>query len=362
MLRRLQLLLIFLPTVAAAVYFLVVASDRYVSEAQFVVRTASKPVGTSGIAAFLQMSGLGRAQDEVYAVQAFISSRTAVDKLLTKLPLREIYGAPSADMLARYPSLLFGPSNEEFHRYLKWMIRTVYRSSSGITTLRVHAFTADDAQRVAVELLDLSELMVNELNERIRRESVRAADAEVKRYEGQMIRAQQEITQFRNAELMIDPAGSSVVITELIGRLGAELSQTEAQIREISTASETNPQLHSLRGRVQALQTQISRERERISSTDGGLAQKLAIYERLVLNREFAKEALATAVRSLETAHTEARRQQLYLERIVEPHAPDSAMAPDRMHIVLSVAGLNIVVGAALWLAFAGWREHASEG
>ena len=41
--------------------------------------------------------------------------------------------------------------------------------------------------------------------------------------------------------------------------------------------------------------------------------------------------------------------------------AADRAMAPQRWHMILSTAGLNFVIGAALWLALAGWREHASQ-
>ncbi len=361
LLRRLPIVLLSLPTIAAVAYYGFIATDRYVSEAQFLVRTASRPASVTGISAFLQMSGLGSAQDEVYAVEAFISSRNAIDQLQKRMPLREAYGHESADILARYPSFIFGASQEEFHQYFRWMVRTIHDGTSGLSTLRVQAFTPEDARRICVDLLELSELMVNELNERIQRDSVRMAESEAKRQEERLIAAQQAITRFRNAELMIDPAGSSVVITELIGRLGGELSKTEAQIREVSSASGTNPQLHSLHGRAEALRAQIARERMRISSDSEGLADKLAVYERLVLDREFAKQSLDAAVRAFESAQLEARRQQLYLERIVEPVAADRAMAPQRWHMILSTAGLNFVIGAALWLALAGWREHASQ-
>jgi capsular polysaccharide transport system permease protein len=351
----------FSPTIAAIIYFGFFATERYVSEAQFLVRTASRPASVGGLSTILQMSGLGSAQEEVFAVQSFISSRNAIDQLQKRIPAREMYGVPEADMLARYPSFVYGPSQEEFQRYLSWMIRTVHNSNTGITTLRVQAFKPEDAHRIAVQLLELSEIMINELNERIQRDSVRMAEAEAKRQEERLIAAQQAITRFRNAELMIDPAGSSIVITELIGRLSGELSKTEAQIREVSSASGTNPQLQSLHGRAEALRGQIARERTRISSDSEGLADKLAIYERFVLDREFAKQSLDTAVRAFEAAQVDARRQQLYLERIVEPLAPDRAMAPERLHMIISTVGLNFVIGAALWLAFSGWREHASQ-
>lgn len=361
--RKLSLISTFMPSLIALVYFGFVASDRYVSEAQFVVRTASKPVGAAGLGALLQMSGLGRAQDEVFAVQSFMDSRTAVMQLLERMPLREVYARPEADFLAGYPSIIYGSSLEEFHRYLRWMVQTIYDSTSGITTLRVNAFRPEDAKKVTSELLALSELTVNEMNARIQRDAVETSEKEVKRFEERLIGAQQAITRFRNSELIIDPAGSSVVVTELIGRLSAELATTEAKVREVTAGASVNPQLQSLKGRADALRAQIAQERSRISSDsgEGGLASKLAIYERLVLDREFAKQSLDAAVRALEAAQAEARRQQIYIERVVEPIAADKAMAPERLRMILSILGANTVLAVVGWLLIAGLGEHKSE-
>lgn len=359
--NRLVLPLVFLPTILSVVYFGVVASPRHVAEAQFVVRTASKPSGAAGLGALLQMTGLSRAHDDVFAVQAFMTSRNAIAELDRLIPLREIYGRSEADTVARYPSFVYGPSLEELHRYLGWMIQTIYDSKSGITTLRVQAFRPDDAKLVADQLMFLSEQTVNRLNERIQRDAVQNANAEVRRNEERSVSAQQAITKFRNSELMIDPAGSSLAVVELIGRLSAELAQAESQQREVASAAIDNPQLLSLRRRADALRAQIDQERGRISSDKDGLAAKLASYERLVLDREFAKQALSTAVRTLEAAQSEARRQQLYLERIVEPVAPDKAMAPERIRLVSTAFGMNVLLALVAWLVLAGLREHSSQ-
>lgn len=359
--RILRWIILVSPTLFAALYFGFVAADRYVSEAQFVVRTASKPVGSSGFGALLQMTGLGRAQDEIFSVQAFMNSRDASDQMAKTLPLREMYGQSTADIITRYPSFIFGDTKEEFHKYLGWMITTIFNSTTSITTLRVQAFRAQDARAVASGLLDLGEQMVNRMNERIQADSVRTAEAEVQRFQDRLVTAQLAITRFRNAELMIDPAGSSILVTELVGKLSAELTETESQLREVAGAASTSPQLPSLRRRADALKQQIVRERQRIASDKDGLADKLEIYERLVLDREFAKQALALAARSMETAQQEGRRQQLYLERIVEPQNADYPMAPERLRTIVTILGFNIALVLIGWLVMSGLREHASQ-
>jgi capsular polysaccharide transport system permease protein len=359
--RLVRTLVLISPSILGVLYFGVFATDRYVSEAQFVVRTAAKPAGGAGLGALLQMTGLGRAQDDVFSVQSFMTSRDAVELLSKDLPLRDIYGRPEADVIARYPSVFYGSTAEELHKYLSWMVTTIYSSTTGITTLRVQAFRAEDAKAIASLLLDLGEQTVNRMNERIQNEGVRTSESEVARHQQRMIDAQLAITKFRNAELMIDPAGSSIVVAELIGRLASELAQNEAKVRELDSGSPNSPQLASLRRRSEALQEQIVRERRRISSRSDGLADKLAVYERLTLDREFAKLNLTAAVRGLETSQQEARRQQLYLERVVEPAKPDYPMAPERLRMIATVMGLNLIGLLVGWLVFAGVGEHAAQ-
>ena len=359
--RIIRLGVVFLPTLLATVYFAFVAADRYVSEAVFVVRSAAKPTGASGFGSLIEISGLGQTNEDVYAVQSFMTSRSAVEQLTARLPIRDIYARPEADLVARYPSVFFGKTVEELHQYLNWMISISYNATTGLTTLTVQAFRPEDAREVSLALLDLGEQTVNRMNARIQRDAMRSAEGEVKRGEDRIVAAQQAITRFRNAELVIDPTSSAVVVTEVIARLGAELAQVEAQTREVQAASSSSPQLVALRRRAEAIQAQIARERARVSSTSDGIADKLATYERLVLEREFAKAALSAAQRSQEVAQQEARRQQLYLERVVDPVAPDRDMAPRRLRLIASTFGVNVILAMVAWLIFTGLREHVTE-
>lgn len=358
--RLLRLSLYLSPTILAAIYFSAVAADRFVSEAQFVVRTASKPVGAGVLGSFLQMSGLARTNDDAFAVESYIGSRDAVQQLLERLPLREIYGDPEADFIARYPSIFFGSSLEELHRYISRTVRTSYSSTSGITTLRVEAFRPEHAKAIANELLTFSEQTVNKMNDRIQNDAIKSSLELVKDFEKRLVGAQIAITQFRNAELMIDPVSSSIIVTEVIGRLTADRAAAETQIGEMSSSAPNNPALATLKRRVAAIEDAIRSERQKISDEGGGLAHKLADYERLVLEREFAKTGLASAVRGLEQARTEARRQQLYIEHVVRPNLPDEAMQPRRLVSIWTALSLNLVGLLLGWLFYSGINEHGA--
>jgi capsular polysaccharide transport system permease protein len=85
----------------------------------------------------------------------------------------------------------------------------------------------------------------------------------------------------------------------------------------------------------------------------------VAEFERLSLEHEFATRSLAAAAAGLESARSEARRQLLYLERVVEPHLSDHATRPYRIrNIVVTFAG-SLVIFLIAWLVASGVREHA---
>ena len=352
-------LVVLSPTVFAVLYFGFLASDRYESEAHFTVRTASKPIVSTGFASILQMVGLNRSSDDVFSVQSYIESRDMVRELDAKVPLREIYGKASwLDPLARFPSPIYGPSMEDLHKYFGWMVTTVYRSSTGLTTLNVQAFDPADARLIAQRLLELSEKHVNNINKRIHDDAVRVATEEVRRQEERLISAQLEITKFRNSELMLDAASSSIIVMETIAGLSAELTRVQAQAREMSLGAVNNPALVGLRARAAALDEQILKEREKIASGSGGLAQKLAVFERLALEKEFAKKALEVAAKGLEQAQIETRRQQLYLVRVVEPVVADMSTQPERLRMIATIFALNLIAALVGWLLWAGVHEH----
>jgi capsular polysaccharide transport system permease protein len=358
--RRYIYILAFVPTFVALIYFGLFATDRYVAVAQFVVRNASKPQGLSWLGSLLQMAGLSTSQDDDYAVQNYMTSLDAVKDLEQKLPLREFYGRPEADFVARYPSLFYGGSLEQFHRYLQWMISVVYTPSTGLTTIQVQAFRPEDAQAVALALLDLGENLVNRMNERIYQDAVGVATDEVARDQQQLVSAELDLTNFRNKEMMIDPARSSVIITELIAKLDTDLSQTKAQLTALTTSSPNSPQIGTLQAHIKALEAQIRQERSQISDESTGLAGKLEVYEQLSLQREFATKILAEASVRLDTARVDAQRQQMYLDRVVEPSNPDYPMSPESLRMIATVFGLNIFGIMVVWLIVTGIGEHAA--
>lgn len=359
-LRRRAWTFLFLPTLFSAVYLFFMAADQYESEARFVVRSAQRPDGLGSLS-FLVQLGLQRSQDDSFIVQDFMTSRDAVHKLQERLPLRAMFEADALDVIGGYPSLLYGPREERFYKYFQTMVSVVHTDKTGISTLKVRSFSAENAKKIADTLLRLGEGLVNRLNERLLRDAVGRAEVEVTEAQNRVIAAQAALTAFRDRELLIDPARNAVALAELVAKLSTELAATRAQIAEAKMNSSTGPQLPVLERKAIALDEQIASERMRVARSSDGLAERIATYERLVLEREFASKMLGANETDLVRAKAEAAKQLLYLERVVEPHLADYSTEPKRWRNVLTVFTANLLAVLIGWLLFTGIREHGSQ-
>lgn len=346
------------PTTLALIYYGLIASDVYISESRFVVRSPERP-SASPLGLILKGATFSRSQDDSYTVQHYMLSRDALKALDAELKIKEAYSSASVDILSRFAGLDWDDSFENLHRYYQGKIDIQHDEMSSITTLSVRAFNAELAQAINRRLLELSEDLVNKLNERGRQDMIRFAAQEVADAEQKAKAAALALAKYRNEKGVIDPEKQSQIPLQQIARLQEELIRTKAQVLQLETLAKDNPQLPVLRRRAQMLESEILAETSRVAGAgDRSLAGKAAEYQRLALEKEFADKMLASALSTLEQARNDARRQQLYLERIVQPSLPDQAMEPRRLRAIAAVFVLGLVAWGVLTMLVAGIKEH----
>ena len=358
--HRLFVATVLVPTLLAALYYGVFASDIYVSESRFIVRSPQKQQ-TGGLGALLQgtgFSGFARAPDDVYTVHDYMLSRDALGLLDEKLDLRGAFSNDRIDRLNRFPSLDFDESFEALHRYYQKRVAVNLDTLSSISTLTVTAFSADKARQMNELLLEAAEQLVNKLNERGRQDLIRFAAAEVAEAERKAKEAALAVAVFRNQQAVVDPERQTTIHLQQISKLQDELILTKTQLAQLRAFTPDNPQLPALQVKARTLQAEINAEIAKVSGGRSSLTNKAAEFQRLALEREFADRQLAAALVSLEQARNEAQRKQLYLERIVQPNLPDVATEPRRLRSFLAVVALGLVLWGILSMLIAGVREH----
>ncbi|QCQ97573.1 chain-length determining protein [Brevundimonas sp. SGAir0440] len=344
------------PTLIAAIYLLFIASPRYVSEARFIVRSSVEQQPSSlGMA--LQGVGLSSASTDNFAVQEYLSSPAALQELGSKFDLRSAYDRPDVDILSRVPGVLGDDSFVSFRKGLSRYMTVGYDSTTGISTLRVEAFSAKDAQRINALLLDGGEALVNRLNRRSATDAVQEAEVTLREARERLNAAQTALTSFRTRERFIDPQSTAREGANLIGELAVQLATLRAERNQLAATAPQSPQLQALDSRIGAYQAQIAAEQGKLAGAADSLAPKISTYDSLMLEREFADKLVASATAALNTAQLEARRKQLYLDQIVTPDLPDKPQEPKRWLTLLAVLSSLLVAYGIGWMLWAGVRE-----
>jgi capsular polysaccharide transport system permease protein len=336
-------LLLSLPTIIALIYFLGLAVSRYESVSTFVVRSPSA-AQVSELANLVQGNGVVSSADDAYIVNEYIVSRDAMHDLITNNGLLEAFSHWGFDPLWAPPGTFWFTNDERLYRYYQNFISVEYNSTTGISTLRLEAFTPDDAQRIAAALLVKSEALLNRLNERAQSDAIASAEKQVNVAKEHALQALQKVTDFRNREAVIDPTLQSTVVLDTMARLAVQVAEANAQLAELLKSSPQSPQIGSLRLRVSALDEQIAKERTQFGGNASSLAPRIAEYERLTLEREFAARAFLSALNTLESAKVDAQRRRNYLEQVATPNLPDYARYPFRLVWVLAIAACNFAV------------------
>lgn len=351
------LVTVVVPTLIATIYFGLLASDIYVSQSQFVVRSPDKPAA-SGLGVLLKSVGFSNAGDEIFITHDFVKSRDALRSLNQDDAVEKAFGGPSISVFDRFNPIGWDASFEDLYNYYGKKVAVEHDSTSSITTLTVRAFTAEDARRMNRQLLDLSEALVNRLNNRGEFDLLGFAQREAREAEAEARRASQALAAFRNRQGIIDPERQATVQLQLVSKLQDELIGARLQLQQLQALAPDNPQVPLLRARIVGLTRQVDSEVGRVAGGRGSLSANAVQYQRLALDREYADRRLTAAMASLQEARNEARRKQAYVERIVQPNLPDEAQEPRRFRGIFAVFALSVIVWSILTMLIAGIREH----
>ena len=356
---RLFLLIVVLPTLLASIYYGLIDSDVYISEARFAVRT-SEQGGVSGGILSSVLPGISSesASEDTNIVRDYILSHSMLQKLDRQLGLRKHYTSSNVDFLSR---LSPNSSQEEFLEYYQNMVKVSIDTSSQVITLQVKAFDPKLAKQMANAIIKQSENLVNKLSERIVEDTLQFAQKEVDKAEDKVRKTSEAVTAFRSKTLSMDPGEETKGALTIIAGLEGKLAEARVHLLDAKSFMRgDSPQVKVIQTKVQALQKQIRDARLSLASKDSNnnYTQLIDEYQPLALQQKLAQKRYASALTSLEASRADAQRKQRYLLTFVQPQEPDEAMLPDRFKSTLTVffeLCLLYAIGGLVWAAI---KDH----
>ncbi|MEM7701104.1 MAG: capsule biosynthesis protein [Pseudomonadota bacterium] len=353
---------VLLPSLLACVYWGVIASDVYVSESRFVIKAPDRQkTNASALGSLLQTTGLGSGAEQASEIIGYLRSRNALSDLNSRTNVREAFASSEADFFSRFPLLYQDDSFEALYEYYGSMVATQSDTETGLTVLRVQAHTAEDARTLNTGLLGLSEELVNRLNMRVNSQAIDEATERVDEAQARVRDARVQLGAYRNTARLLDPEQQGIGVLAVSNQLITQEAALRAQLAEIRNNAPNHPSIPALQDRIRGISQQVAQQTGRAVGTPDGIAAKITQYENLLVEQEFAEQTLAAASAALEKARVDAKQQQFYLERVVEPNLPDSAILPARMKSILAVMFACLCLYLVGWMLSVGVREHASE-
>jgi len=360
--RRWFLLAVVLPTLLAALYYGFIASDIYVSESRFVIKSPDQKRGQiSTLANLVQTTGLSGGQEQTNEVLTYVRSRDALKALEKNIDLRDKFATPQADWLSRFPRPFSDGSFEDLFKYYGKMVEARMDSETGTAIFEVKAFNPQDSYLINRQLLALSEGLVNRLNSRAQSKGIMEAQRQVNLATERAKSSRIALAQYRNSQALIDPTKQAGGVLEIADMLTGERAALQAQLDLMQRLTPRNPSIPAMRNRINAISTQIASQDSRVVGNGDGIASKMGGYENLLVEQEFATQSLNAANAALVQARSEAQRQQYYLERVVDPNVPDDSLLPKRFINVLVVFAAAACLYLIAWMFMIGVLEHAPE-
>lgn len=339
----------------AALYFGVIASDRYVSRAELIIKQADQ---IKMLPDALSMLGIGGSNhQDVLLVQDYMKSWDMLSKLDKELGLKSHYQSDKVDFFSRLPKDV---SREDFLEYYRKHLTLRLDEISGVLTVELQAFDPEYGQRVVSLMLKESESFINKLGHQVALSQLEFVEKEVDRAYQRLQDEKSKVLAFQNNHQLISPESTSSARLGVVSQIEGELVRQQAELKQLqSYMRDTAPGIISVQARIDALSKQLKQEQARLTGVDqDAMNEVTAGYLDVQTQATLAADIYKTGLISLEQARVEAYRKLKHLMVISQPTIAEDAEYPRRLYNLATVGVLLCLFYGLIVMGLATLREH----
>ena len=346
------------PVLATFLYLLLLASPLYEAQSQFVVRGDVNRPGAGGLGGIVAAVSAINVNQESSILVRFVPSRALIERLRGTVDIAAIYANPDIDWLSRLDA---EADADEVAAYWEGKASASVDPIAGVVTLKVRAYSPDEALMLNQAIMQESEQMLNLLLDQSRRDALRVAEQNRERAAEALEAARRELEAFRREAGLLDPneAGSQAV--DLIYELRAQRAAVSAQLQTALTSlSPSAPQVRALRARLAALDDQIAALEADLVSNAGteGMPVLISRFDELELKRSFAEKSFSRSELTLLRTQAEVERWHLYLTVFDPPTLASEEVEPRPLWTAGKLFAALSVLWTILALLAAGTMDH----
>lgn len=338
-------------------YWLLIASDRYVSEAHLVVQQTNLPGGQSMDFSGLLSGVLGSSSNsDQYMLSDYLYSVDMLKKLDKKLNLKQHYSDSSHDIFSR----LWYQEIEFFHEYYRKHTEVYQDTENGILYIRAQAYDPETAQQIVSTLVQDGEVFINGLAHELANEQVKFLEGQVEKIKAQTMETRKRLIDYQNTNGVLSPQANAESMVGILAQLEGKRIELDAQRNALRSYLVPNhPSIVQLDQQIAAINSQAKAERAKLAAPSGQtLNTKVEEFQRLEFDALFAQEVYKTGLAALERGRVEAARTIKKVAILQQPTLPEYAKQPRRVYNTLMFVIVFLVLAGIAHLIMSIVKEH----
>lgn len=342
----------------ATFYWVVIASDRFVSEAHVIIQRTDMPGGQAmDFSSLLGSVDSGNRADQLL-LRDYLLSVDTLKRLDAALNLRAHYSDTSHDPLSRMWSK--STSMEWFYRYYLSRVSIEFDDYSGVLIVKAQGYDPKTAHAISAFLVQEGGRFMNELARGLAKDQVTFLEKQVSDMSERATDATHALVAYQNKKGLLSPQATTESIAALVAKLDAQRSELETR-RTASRAYlvPNHPDIVQIDQQLDAIARQVAQEQAKLVSTKGKtLNSTVEEYQVLQTEAEFAGDIYKTALVALEKGRLEAARNIKKISVLQEPTMPEYSLEPRRFYNSLVFALVCFMVAGVAHLIAAIVRDH----
>lgn len=342
----------------ATLYWGVIASDRYISEADVLIEhTQLGATKSVDLGSLLGGGAGGNNRPDQLMLRSYLLSSDMMKKLDAKLHLKAHFSDHAHDLLSRLSS---SATQEEFYRYYLSRISVELDDYSGVLVIKAQAFDPKTAQAISQALLSEGEGYMNEIGHHLAESQVTFLENQVKEMAARFQQARVAVLDFQNKHDMVSPESTAETDVGSINKL--RTTRVELETRRAALLAYLTPEapgVIDLNVQIAAIDKQIAEQQTRLTGGRGTpLNRTVEEYQRLQMAAMFAEDVYKTALSGLERGRVEVTRMLKKVSVLQAPTLAEEPLAPRRLYNIITFILVTMLVAGILNLLAAIIRDH----
>ncbi|WP_068547378.1 hypothetical protein [Thalassotalea crassostreae] len=323
-------LFVLLPWIIFTFQQIILASPRFESHSQVIVRQPDAQATMDASMALLSGLGVNTGDTDSKLVESYVHSSDMLEYLQQSISIIDHYKTSDADIFSRINA--WATQEDILAHYQDFVIVEIDELSS-IISIKTQGFTPEAAKEINESIIKRAEWFINNIGHQLASAQLTFIEGEHKIVEKRLENSKKALLNFQQKYNLLDPAAEGVALQQIAYNIEATLSAKRTELNTLEAImSPDAPQVLSLKRIINSLEGQLREEKSRL--TEHSIAENYSVgeisakYSDYKVDVELSLQAYTSSLVSLEKSRIEAYRQLQYLVVLESPTLPDDNTYP----------------------------------